>query len=123
MNKFIFDDCKKGMYLCIETLNEAPDIHQLTGFGGFDKGTKKYALITDVTIINNKPFSVKFTILKSSQKGLSLHKSFFDKDEKDIWNIEKDFFNPFGIELKFHFCTEDELPKNWLQIFIKWITQ
>ena len=111
------------MYLCIEALNEAPDIHQLTGFGGFDKGTKKYALITDVTIISDKPWSVKFTIFKSSEKNLSLHESFFDKDEPDIWNIEKDFHNPFGLKAKFYFCTKDELPKNRLQKFIKWVTQ
>ena len=118
MNKFIFDKCEKGIYLCIEVLNDAPDIHQLTGFCGFDKGNKKYAIITNVIEIGNKPWSVKFDILKSSEKNLILYKSFLDKNETDIWNIEPNFWNPFGGKFKFYFCTRGELPKNILQKII-----
>lgn len=115
MKKFEFNKCKKDMYLCIEVLNDAPDISPLTGFGGFNKGDKKYAKITKVISVSNKSYIVHFKMFKSSEKNLRLFESFFDKEETDIWNVESDFFNPFGAKYKFYFCSKDELPKNIFQ--------
>lgn len=118
MNKFVFQDCEEGQYLCAEMVSEdTPDISKLTGFGGIKKGTQRFMVITRISMINNKPYMVywKYVSKEGDDKEHPLLESWFDKNESDIWELPTDFFNPFKTRLKFYVCDEEDLPKYYLR--------